>query len=350
MNKGSWKRAEKWLCGQVRIRLVSRGPDLRNLGMDLEIEQDRRTRWPRWTESGYLDRFAALLGIRNSGGSELGFMRYATNVDVSGVIRCVTRGDIRWWKSENNPHRGQLPKAVALELDAYLVSLKRRTGDESETTSHGVEQAAPKPFDPSPIRLRIDLPVTELPELITCSFRAPNFVGEDGLVAICCHFGAKTIPFCKGWDLGVRRFSTLLSAGDRPNGQFRRSAPECELHGGYKITRAGVHNAPEAVFESMAPAGPPLRLDGFDPAISLYDYQGGRAGETITIELVVWLEHDFVYIPTSPEGEADPGDKRNNKLQLRKFLSARTKLGDLSKFYKLSLVFQALNLERVESE
>jgi hypothetical protein len=318
--------------------------------MDTEIKGDRRTRWRRWTESGYVDRLAALLGIRNSGGSELGFERYATNIDVSGVIRCVTRGDIRWWKSETNPHRGQVPIEVAAKLDAYLVSLKRRRGNKSETTDHGAEQAAPKKCDPSPIRLRIDLPVPELPELITCSFRAPNIVREDGLVTIYCHFGAKTIPFCKGWDLGVRRFSTLLGAGDRPKGQFKRSAPESELRADYKITRAGVHNAPEAIFESMGPAGPPLRIDGFDPAISLYDYEGGRAGETITIEVVVWLEHDFVYVPTSPEEKSDPGDKRNNKPQLRKFLSTRTKLGDLSKIQKLKMVFQTLNLEDAESE
>jgi hypothetical protein len=314
--------------------------------MDTERKEKSRTRWPRWTESGYVDRSEAFAHLRRLGGSVSRFVQFTARADTSALRKKLERSAIRYWLERDDDHKGQIPIEVAEKLDEYISGLK------GQTAAGGLGAEPLKDARALLVALHDNGLKNHYPELVRIEFRRDNRSPqtEGDAIAIGYHINVRTDWLYQGRNrrIGIRELAVRVIAAAGHVGELRKPAQSAKIPGvGLKID--GVRSELRADFAVEDPQGH-LDLNGLDDAILLAIYDRGRAGDGLTIELFVDLDHGFACVRASNDPPAPPRTPRKFREKVIEHLAKRGVLGDLALAPHVTLCSQALKIAREPEE
>jgi hypothetical protein len=172
---------------------------------------------------------------------------------------------------------------------------------------------------------------------------------EGDPIPIDCHVSVGLIRVARDLGIGIKEFAISVRLSEERRGICREPAGRRDVPG-VKIDPKNTPDNPVVSFSAVEPANGPLLLNGLDPAIPLCIVDRARAGETVTIELEVSLDHGFVCVREASGPRGVPAVESINRNRVISHLSKRATLGEPNKYGNVILVVQMLSLKRAEPE
>jgi len=311
--------------------------------MGLESARARKS-YGKFNERHWVRRPTAMKEIQDAKGTAKG----------CALAIGVPPSTFQTWFLQNKPecqkHPDWIPKEVSVGIDKYLADLRR------------VSQGGSPPG-----ATEIDGPVTQRPlvalhdegvqnhysELVRMELRRDNRPPqpEGDPIAIGYHINARTdwLYQAKNRRIAIREFAIKMVADQGHVGEFRKPAKPSKL-AGVKLTIDGVRSELRADFTVDDPQKEHVELNGLHEAIALASYERGRAGDRLTVELFVNLDHGFTCVRTPDDAPAPPRTPRKFREKVIEHLSKRALLGDLAEAQFVTLCMQVLRIEPEREE
>jgi formylglycine-generating enzyme required for sulfatase activity len=196
------------------------------------------------------------------------------------------------------------------------------------------------------VMLHVEEAQNHYPELVRMEFRRddrpPQPEGDP--IAIDYHISVQTDWLYQGRNrrIGIRELTVSVIAAAGHAGELRKPAQSARIRGvGLKIH--GVRSELRADFAVEDPQAH-LDLNGLDDAILLAIYERGRAGDGLTIELFVDLDHGFACVRAPNDPPAAPRTPRKFREKVIEHLAKRAVLSDLALAPHVTLCSQGLKI------